>query len=132
MQQKLLFISFQKLTCQRKMYFKSLYLEIFVKIIPFEIPSSNGKNILLQCRAPSNVKNAQYTWELNGKVISKKQTITVEKSTIDNMQEYKCTVIGRDENNIQIKFESSSTESNIRQLIQSTKFIAILTIWTKV
>ena len=110
------------------MYFKSLYLEIFVTIIPFAIPSSNGKNILLQCRAPSKVKNVQYIWELNGNVISEEQNITVENSTIDNKQEYKCTVKGRDENNKQIKFESSSIDSNIHQLIQSTKFIAILTI----
>ena len=110
------------------MCFKSLYVGWSVKIFLSEIPSSNGKNILLQCRAPSNVRNAQYTWELNGKVISEEQNLTVENSTIDNKQKYKCTVKGRDENNKQIKFESSSIESNIYQLIQSTKFIAILTI----
>ena len=110
------------------MCFKSLYVGFSVIIIVSEIPSSNGKNIRFQCRAPSNVKNPKYTWERNGKVISKEQTITVEKSTIDNTQAFKCTVTGLDENNKETEYFVEKSKYEINELIQSTIFIVFITI----
>ena len=111
-----------------KILFNSLFVGISVQIIVSEVPSSNGKNIVLQCRAASYVKNPQYTWEQNGKVISKEQTITVEKSTIDNTQGYKCTVRGLDENNKETTFYVEKSKYELFLLIQSTIFIVFITI----
>ena len=113
------------------MCFKSLYVGLSVIINVSEIPSSNGKKLLLQCRATSYVKNPQYTWEQNGKVISKEHSITVEKSTIDNTQGYKCTVTGLDENNKETTFYVEKSKYEILAIIRSTIFIVFITICTK-